>query len=346
MATQDDCITVWEVEEKYPDLAESYDLFQSRPQKEAGTFYSNRVSTTMLGKIKGFKGERITVDANGEETSKKTEIEFDPYRNSTKKDYWIMEVGSKCDPTSGNTWVTNGRLVRGEYFNRGNLFLRELVVFDAEGKEKNRTEITFDKPHDRQYNNFFYGEDGKTILGKTEVYTQLHGFGYKKINPNPEPDQRVIYEWDNNGALSYQLNVVVPQEDMKLFYCHRGTDQSTFLGYSSARKEFYSMPVKGGKAGSISLIDKSTALGTGLYGQEANLIGADFKLLSNKKAGNNSLLVYDVTKTTTASGQSPTTKWLGNLIIIAGADGTIAGTNAVMGGSRPKVRCTIVKTDK
>lgn len=337
LATQDDCLGIFEVIEKYPDLDEGFDLFASKTTQEAKVYYQNRVTTTMLGKIKGFKGEKITVNTEGEESSEETEIEFDPYRNSTKNDYWIMQVGSECDPNTGDTWVTNGRIIAKEYSNRAYLYLRELVVFDEKGKEKNRTEITFEKPHDLQYGNFFIDEEG-SITGKTEVYTQLHGFGYKKLNPSPEPEQRVIYEWDKNGVLKNQVTLSAPQEDFKIFYCNRGQQKSTYLAYSSLAKAFYTTPLENGTLGTVAKVDKASAMGAGLYGQETSLPQADLSLISREKMGANAFLAYDVTKTTTASGQSPVTTWLGNFFVELDGSGSIVATNAVMGGNKHKVR--------
>ncbi|MEO1712674.1 MAG: hypothetical protein AAFU60_05005, partial [Bacteroidota bacterium] len=277
-------------------------------------------------------------DANGEETVEKKEMEFDPYRNSTKKDYYVSVEANECDPYTGKTWASHGRLIAGEFKNRANLYRRELVVFDENGKEAARTEINFDKPHDLQYSNFFYGEDGESVEGKVEVYTQLHGFGYKKLNPTPDVDQRVLYEWDANGELSNELTLNMPAEDAKIFFGNRGTSQSSYLAYSSAEKAYYLVPIQGEKAGSVSKVDASSPVAKGLKGNEMNLPAAKLKLIGRTPIGDQTLLTYNATKVTQQSGAAPVETWLGNFMVWVGATGAITATQSLMGGNKHKVR--------
>ncbi|MCB0642005.1 MAG: hypothetical protein KDC44_10215, partial [Phaeodactylibacter sp.] len=254
LATQDDCVTISALVAEYPDIRQLYEE-GAGSTIEPYSYYNNYINYTMLGaKPKNIALNYITVDAEGKKDYQEKEIDIEDYRGNSKDNYWLSMESNACDAVSGNFWAYHGRMIRKEYSNRSNMYLMEMVVFDKDGKELNRTELTFEKPQLLLRSQYFYGlEDDQTrILGKAHIYGEAFGFGYKKLNPEPNEKLKHYYEWDANGNLVQQVDFEAPSEDFKPLYLSKGTEKTVLL--AQAGKDTYRMEfVNGALAASEKL---------------------------------------------------------------------------------------------
>lgn len=161
------------------------------------------------------------------------QIELKPYRESTKDDYWMKARETECDQNTGNIYMWNVKQIKKLYGNRSRDYFQEFVVYDAEGKELNRTEITFDLPHDARYSELLKMKNIKDpffhIKGAVHMYKQEHGFGYKKLNPEPDKFSRIVYHWDANGALVNRKSFKAPSEGFYMINAFSGDKSVSML---------------------------------------------------------------------------------------------------------------------
>lgn len=195
----------------------------------------------------------VLFDVNSSEYELITkQIELKPYRESTKDDYWMKARETECDKNTGNIYMWNMKQIKKLYGNRSRDYFQEFVVYDAEGRELNRTEITFDLPHDVRYSELLKMRNRKDpffqITGAVHMYKQELDF--KKLNPNPDKFSRIVYHWDANGALVNRKEFKAPSEGFYMITAFPGdksvsmlcgVDSSFYL--MNSNKEHFTDPV-------------------------------------------------------------------------------------------------------
>ena len=230
MATQDDCMSIGDIIDKYPELVQKEESGEKALPRE---YYDNSIDYGGLAmKVKGFNSRLYRLKPEGGKKSLfaqltneqydeiKSTYDWEPYRGGDKKNYWVQQSSSVCDPQTGAVYAHNGLIRVGEDRGRSTERFQELVAYDKSGKEINRTEINFDVPHDVELRQLFYTDtpDGSlyTIDGILHVYRQQYGFGYKKLNPDPDPLYRKLYFWDSKGKELGNVDFKVPAESTQL----------------------------------------------------------------------------------------------------------------------------------
>ena len=243
MATQDDCLGILDIVDKYPALMQAEDSAERALPKE---YYDNSIDYGGLGqKVKGFNSRLYRLKPEGTKKSLfaqltndqyddiKSTYDWEPYRGGDKKNYWMKLSDSACDPLTGMVYAHNGLVRVGEDRGRSMEKIQEFVTYDKSGKEANRTEINFDVPHDIELRQMFYAdkpEDGLlSIQGVVQVYRQQYGFGYKKLNPDPDPLYRKLYFWDAQGKELGNVDFKAPSEDTRMIRAFTAGNQLSLL---------------------------------------------------------------------------------------------------------------------
>ena len=282
IATHEDCISKWDIIDKYPELTKEEEVKEvARPE----LYYGNTISYSMLGlkpksfdivthKLKteeseaqkDFLSRTLSTPGNYDKSAKSTPIE--PYRNSDKKNYWLKASEPVCDPISGTVYAHNGHMMRGQMGNRSTEFIQEFVVFDKEGTETARTEIKFEEPHALNLREVLITETPENSLyevdGVVHVYNQNYGFGYKKLNPNPNKKAYKYYQWDNAGELVAQVDFEVPVERVNIVRAFHAEDKVNLLATAYEPSAFYSFCFEKGEMTCSETLDEAHPLAKGL----------------------------------------------------------------------------------
>lgn len=258
--------------------------------------------------------------------SSKKEIEWEPYRGSTKTDFWQMGSEPVSDPATGNVLAHHYRVVTGEYGNRSQLFLGEVVGFDATGKELNRTELTFEKPMQLQLEQaFFDGEDNSAVLrGWAHVYAEQFGFGFKKLNPNPNEMLRKFYHWDANGKLVMQVNFDAPHPQARCVRLFEAAGGVSLL--MATATDLYTLFFKDNQLVSTEKFNLKDQAGSGMAFSGADLQYAKFlprqKLVLPDGSSLHFLSPYTVQKGSQV-GAPTNYKYKGLMVAHIGAEGKL-----------------------
>ncbi|HMQ48612.1 MAG TPA: hypothetical protein PKA00_14175 [Saprospiraceae bacterium] len=319
MATQDNCLDVFAVLEKYPALTEEAENTASFP----ASYYANTVDYSLLGgKPKSLTLSKMTLKATdakkslfqeivgtsryGEENKK---IELEPYRGSTNKDYWIRESDPVCDPKSGVFLAHHGHIIWGQMGNKSNLFEQEMVAYNEDGTEINRTEIKFDLPHELAMRQVFVKESPSDNLyqidGVVHIYGQAYGLGYKKLNPTPDKMAYKLYYWNGDGGLLYRLDFARPTEDFKFLRAFQSGSNLSVLGSSRSDNAFYSLQFSDGKLVSSEKLDAD--INKGISFTPAEIAGLDWHhIYAYDRPEGERLTIHELKNTVTQTGTTNT----------------------------------------
>ncbi len=260
MATQDDCMSIGDIVGKYPELVEEEEGAAVPLPRE---YYDNSIDYGGLAmKVKGFNSRMYRLKPEGAKRSLfaqltneqydeiKSTYDWDPYRGGDKKNYWMQRSASVCDPQTGMVYAHNGLMRVGEDRGRSMEMIQEVVAYDKSGKEVNRTEISFDVPHDVELRQLFYTDTPDnlyTIDGIVHVYRQNYGFGYKKLNPDPDPLFRRLYFWDAQGKEVANADFAVPAEDTRLIQAFANGNKLSLLAGDSKGGAWHTYHFAGGR---------------------------------------------------------------------------------------------------
>lgn len=266
--------------------------------------------------------------------SQKTEVTIEPYRNSSKSDFWQREEEPVGDPATGVVLAHHTRFVQGEKQNRSQLFYRELVAFDKDGKEINRTEMNFEKPHRMALHQpFFEGkEKAARLKGLVQVYGEYYGFGMKKLNPTPNKLAHKFYHWDNQGKLLAQVDFDLPEEEAKIITAFENNGAVCLLVISSNTKAQYALNFAGGKLTGTGKLDPNGSVAQNFQFTNLELPDARLRVLHESKLPDGSMLSYANFSTMYKGAQvgAPTTyKYRGLLIAHIGADGKVVNLTGI-----------------
>lgn len=330
LATQDDCHTILELAGKYPDILRAH----LGEKAEADTYYKNYITYSLLGgKPQKLEINLIEIDQEGEKSRSEKDIPLEGYRNSSKNDYWYSAVESQCDPASGLVWAYHVRKIVGEYRNQSNLFFQEVSTFDKDGQLKNRTDIEFGLPHLLEYSQYFYreGKGGRnTIAGKAHMYKQAYGFGYKKLNPEPDKLSRWYYEWDASGKLLAKTQFQSPAESLSPVFISKGKERSFVLAYSLGERGFYLLQFSGGQLSVAEKLEEEHPLAKGLAGMESTLARGDNRLLGISSAASGDVYIYELkTSVSQGVGKNDIIKNVANILFFTDKEGAIRATAAL-----------------
>ena len=322
IATQEDCADKWDLLDKYPELKTEEEMKEvARPRM----YYDNSITYSMLGlKPKGFDKTTYTLKTEGSETEKgflskvlstgvnydkkSMSIDMEPYRNSDKKNYWIQASDPVCDPKTGVVYAHHSRTIFGEMGNRSNEFEQEFVVFDKEGKETARTEIKFEKPHALDLHQVLLTETPEDNLYKVDgivnVYKQNYGFGYKKLNPEPDKQTYKLYHWNHTGELVSQLDFDVPVENVNVVRAFHAGDKVSLLATSYKPVSFYTFCFEEGKLTCSEALDETHPIAKGLGFAPGELSRFDWKYnySYNQKDGSK-YIIYELSQEESVSTQ-------------------------------------------
>ena len=261
MGTQDDCMSISAIVDKYPELVKEEETGEKALPKE---YYDNAVDYGGLSvKVKGFNSRLYRLKPEGTKKSLfaqltdaqydeiKSTYDWEPYRGGDKKNYWMRLSSSVCDPQTGMVYAHNGLMKRGEDRGRSTEKYQEFVTYDKSGKEVNRTEITFDVPHDVALRQFFFTDTQENGLyaidGLVHVYRQHYGLGYKKLNLNPNPQYRKLYYWNAQGKEVANVDFEVPAENVRILRGFWNGKALSLLAGNTKEGEWLSYQLTGGQ---------------------------------------------------------------------------------------------------
>ncbi|MCB9282532.1 MAG: hypothetical protein H6563_00540 [Lewinellaceae bacterium] len=322
IATQEDCTDKWGLLDKYPELKTEEEVKAVvRPKM----YYANSINYSMLGlKPKGFDKTIYTMKTEESEAEKgflskvlgttvnydkkNQSIDMDPYRNSDKKNYWIQASDPVCDPGTGMVYAHHGHVLLGEMGNRSQEFEQEFVVFDKEGKETARTEIKFEKPHALNLHQVLITETPADNLYKVDgivnVYKQNYGFGYKKLNPEPDKQTYKLYHWNQTGELVNQIDFEVPVENVNVVRAFHSGDKVSVLATSYKPESLYSFCFEAGKLTCTDALDASHPIAKGLGFSPADLSRFDWKYnYSYDQKDGSKYVIYELSQEVTLTAQ-------------------------------------------
>jgi len=195
-------------------------------------------------------------------TYESSEIDLSPYKGETKQVKWIRQYRPECDLETGTLYAWHFKSDKNIKMSKSKYFFHEFVVFDRDGKILNETEMLFDLPHEFVYRGVLRSR-GKDEIRYTyqsfiHVYRQAHGFGFKKLNPNPDKMVRQVYHWDKLGKLINQKSFNVPNEETR-FYVGLPTDQTiTLIG--ADKKDLYTIQSKPDKLTELTKVDPNSSV--------------------------------------------------------------------------------------
>ena len=331
IATQDDCVELLDLVKEYPELRQLYGDVSK--EIEPYSYYKNFVNYKALaGKPKSLVLNLYNVDSEGRRSNEDKEIDIEGYRGSTKKDYWARIEETKCDKVSGNFWAYHGRLIQGEYRNRANMFLQELVVFDKEGEVLNRTDMEFEKPQVLKGSQYFYylEDDFTRISGKAHVYGEAFGFGYKKLNPDPNETLKQYYEWDADGKLVQQVAFDAPNAGFDPLYMVKGEEKSTI--FADSEGDLYFMYFANGELAGSEKLDANHPVAASIKDWKSSLKSGDLGLIQSRPIGDNQIQIYALTKMVSpGAGQPSVRQYVGDVFFLTDKAGNLLNVNALMG---------------
>ncbi len=349
IATQDDCVkSNWDLIERYPELKEKEEIPEVVYPK---TYYANSVNYTMLGgKLKAFESEKKTLkvedpnekkgfwddDSAGraeyEKVGKKKDMES--YRNPTNKDYWSRMSDPVCDPISGNVYTHHAHIAYKTLGNRSNELEQEVVTFDKDGKELNRTEMKFKVPHALDLRQVLFVETPEEKLRSTDcivhVYKQNYGFGYKKTNPNPDPSARIFYQWDADGNVISETEFKAPNEKAKVLRAfHNGKNVSLLAATGYKAAAFYTINFTDGKMTGTETCKDDCNLSKGIGFTPTEISGCDWEYTNaNDQADGSKMVIYQLKKEVVVE-QAKSIHSLGFVFFNIGKDGKIVATQHI-----------------
>ncbi len=343
IATQDDCVNSnYDLYDKYPELKQKEEVVEvARPEM----YYSNYINYAMMrGNPKEFVIEKNTlkekdqqsekglwdalVSSNSKYEKEDKEIDMEGYRGFDKRDYWMRMSDPVCDPKTGVVNVHHGHINYKALGNRSNEIEQEVVTFDKDGKELNRTEMKFKVPHKLDLRQVLFTETPNNNLIHTDgiihVYMQNYGMGYKKANPNPDKSARKYYQWDANGNVVADLEFKAPHEKASVVRAfHNGNNISLLAvtGYKEAA--FYTTHFSEGKLTGSETFKESSPLakGIGFSPSEIGGVNWDYHYSYNQKDGSK-LVIYQLKKEV-MEGQTKSIHSKGFVLFKIGQDGKI-----------------------
>ena len=272
MGTQDDCMSISAIVDKYPELVREEETGGKVLPKE---YYDNSIDYGGLAmKVKGFNSRLYRLKPEGGKKSLfaqltdaryddiKSTYDWEPYRGGDKQNYWMQLSSSLCDPQTGMVYAHNGLVKRGEDRGRSMEKYQEFVTYDKSGKEISRTEITFDVPHEVALRQTFFTDNPDnglySIDGLVHVYRQQYGFGYKKLNPDPDPEYRKLYYWDAQGKALANIDFKVPAEEVRILRGFRNGNALSLLAGNKKEGGWLTYHIAGGQ---LNGPEKADALG-------------------------------------------------------------------------------------